>query len=86
MCLFFARPGGSSTHRLSSQASTNSGVPTAAEPPLVTCTCSDVPPPPDTAGLARYLTLYNTRRPHFSLADQTPDEAYFTPLSLSNAA
>ena len=39
-----------------------------------------------TAGLDRYLTLYNTRRPHSSLADQTPDEAYFTPLSLANAA
>jgi putative transposase len=39
------------------------------------------------AGLDRYLTLYNTRRPHSSLADQTPDEAYFTPTrSLSVAA
>ena len=41
---------------------------------------------PPQAGLDRYLTLYNTRRPHSSLADQTPDEAYFTPLSLANAA
>jgi putative transposase len=32
-----------------------------------------------TAGIDRYLTLYNTRRPHSSLADRTPDEAYFTP-------
>ena len=39
-----------------------------------------------TAGLQRYLTLYNTRRPHSSLADQTPDEAYFTPLSIRRAA
>jgi putative transposase len=39
-----------------------------------------------TAGLTRYLTLYNTRRPHSSLADQTPDEAYFTPLSIRRAA
>lgn len=39
-----------------------------------------------TAGIDRYLTLYNTRRPHSSLADQTPDEAYFTPRSLSHAA
>ncbi len=38
-----------------------------------------------TAGLTRYLTLYNTRRPHSSLADQTPDEAYFTPLSNSES-
>jgi putative transposase len=33
-----------------------------------------------TAGIDRYLTLYNTRRPHSSLADRTPDEAYFTPI------
>jgi putative transposase len=42
-----------------------------------------------TAGIARYLTLYNTRRPHSSLDDQTPDEAYFTnriPLPLPAAA
>ena len=38
------------------------------------------------AGIGRYLTLYNTRRPHSSLADQTPDEAYFNPLSQSAAA
>ncbi len=38
------------------------------------------------AGIERYLTLYNTRRPHSSLADQTPDEAYFLPLSLPAAA
>ena len=30
-------------------------------------------------GIGRYLTQYNTARPHSSLADQTPDEAYFTP-------
>lgn len=28
-------------------------------------------------GLSRYLTLYNSRRRHSSLADHTPDEAYF---------
>ena len=39
-----------------------------------------------TAGISAYLTLYNTRRPHSSLADQTPDEAYFFPSSLSAAA
>jgi len=38
------------------------------------------------AGIGRYLTQYNTARPHSSLADQTPDEAYFTPLSLRTAA
>ena len=37
-------------------------------------------------GIGRYLTLYNTRRPHSSLADRTPDEAYFFPLPLSAAA
>ena len=39
-----------------------------------------------TNGIARYLTLYNTRRPHSSLADRTPDEAYFFPLPLARAA
>ena len=39
-----------------------------------------------TAGIGRYLTLYNTRRPHSSLTDRTPDEAYFFPLPLSAAA
>lgn len=32
------------------------------------------------AGLGRYLTLYNTRRRHSSLAASTPDEAYFLTL------
>ena len=31
-----------------------------------------------TAGIARYFSLYNTRRPHSSLSDQTPDTAYFS--------
>lgn len=39
-----------------------------------------------TCGLDRSLTLYNTRRRHSSLADQTPDDAYFTPRALSHAA
>jgi putative transposase len=38
------------------------------------------------AGIGRYLTQYNTARPHSSLADQTPDEAYFTPRSHQVAA
>ena len=38
------------------------------------------------AGIERYLTLYNTKRPHSSLADQTPDEAYFTPTRQLSAA
>ena len=33
------------------------------------------------AGLTHYLTLYNTRRPHSSLADQAPDQAYFQHVS-----
>jgi len=38
------------------------------------------------AGIGRYLLQYNSARPHSSLADQTPDEAYFTPLPLRAAA
>jgi putative transposase len=38
------------------------------------------------AGIARYFTRYNTERPHSSLADHTPDEAYFMPLPLRAAA
>ena len=33
------------------------------------------------AGIGRYLTFYNTRRPHSSLDRQTPDQAYFNPLA-----
>jgi len=32
------------------------------------------------AGLARYLTFYNTKRPHSSLDRKTPDQAYFNAL------
>ena len=39
-----------------------------------------------TAGIGRYFTLYNSRRPHSSLADRTPDHAYFFPLPLPVAA
>jgi putative transposase len=39
-----------------------------------------------TAGIRQYFTLYNTRRPHSSLTDRTPDEVYFSPLSLPAAA
>jgi len=39
-----------------------------------------------TAGIGRYVTLYNTRRPHSSLADRTPDQAYFFPQPLAAAA
>jgi putative transposase len=30
------------------------------------------------ASLGRYLDLYNRRRPHSSLDDKMPDQAYFT--------
>ena len=30
--------------------------------------------------IARYLTFYNSRRPHSSLDRRTPDQAYFIPL------
>jgi putative transposase len=33
-------------------------------------------------GIGRYLNLYNRRRPHSSLDDQTPDQAYFGHTSL----
>jgi putative transposase len=33
-------------------------------------------------GIGRYLDLYNRRRPHSSLDDQTPDQAYFGHTSL----
>ncbi len=33
-------------------------------------------------GIGRYLDLYNRRRPHSSLDDQTPDQAYFGHASL----
>ena len=33
------------------------------------------------AGLTRYFTLYNSRRPHSSLADRTPDHDYFAHVS-----
>ena len=32
-------------------------------------------------GIGRYLTFYNTRRPHSSLDRQTPDQAYFNALA-----
>ena len=38
------------------------------------------------AALARYLTFYNSRRPHSSLDRQTPDQAYFNLLPLRAAA
>jgi len=38
------------------------------------------------AGIGRYVTLYNTRRPHSSLDDRTPDAVYFTSPPLAVAA
>ena len=32
------------------------------------------------SGIARYIELYNTRRPHSKLDGQTPDEFYYTRL------
>ena len=34
-------------------------------------------------GIGRYLDLYNRRRPHSSLDDKTPDQAYFGDTSMS---
>ena len=39
-----------------------------------------------TTGIARYFTLYNSRRPHSSLTDHTPDDVFFSSLSLTAAA
>ncbi|MBV6486911.1 MAG: IS3 family transposase ISBj3 [Pseudorhodoplanes sp.] len=38
------------------------------------------------ASIGRYLDFYNGRRPHSSLDDTAPDQAYFTPLPLRLAA
>src|SRR5450432_1956569 len=38
------------------------------------------------SSIGRYLDFYNARRPHSSLDDRTPDQAYFTPLPLRLAA
>jgi putative transposase len=38
------------------------------------------------ASIGRYLDFYNCRRPHSSLDDATPDQAYFNPLPLRMAA
>ncbi len=39
-----------------------------------------------TAGIGRYIGLYNNRRPHSSLEGQTPDTAYFNQLPELQAA
>jgi putative transposase len=39
-----------------------------------------------TAGIARYVTLYNARRPHSSLNDCTRDHVYFASSSLTAAS
>ena len=38
------------------------------------------------ASLARYVEFYNVRRPHSSIEDRTPDEAYFERQKLKAAA
>ena len=38
------------------------------------------------ASIGRYFDFYNTRRPHSSLDEATPDQAYFNPLPLRLAA
>lgn len=38
------------------------------------------------ASIARYLTFYNSGRPHSSLDGRTPDEAYFASQSMADAA
>jgi putative transposase len=36
--------------------------------------------------IGNYLDFYNRQRPHSSLGDKTPDEVYFTPIPLPEAA
>jgi putative transposase len=36
--------------------------------------------------IANYLTWYNQQRPHSSLSDKTPDEAYFAMLPAMKTA
>jgi putative transposase len=38
------------------------------------------------SSIGRYLDFYNGRRPHSSLDDATPDQAYFNPLPIRMAA
>jgi putative transposase len=39
------------------------------------------------AGIGRYIAFYNQRRPHSSLAGQTPDQAYISePKPIPSAA
>jgi putative transposase len=38
------------------------------------------------ASIGQYLVFYNSRRPHSSLDQRTPDQAYFTPLPQLAAA
>ncbi len=38
------------------------------------------------AGIGRYLSVYNSRRPHSSLDRKTPDQAYFNALPAISAA
>jgi putative transposase len=38
------------------------------------------------ASIARYVEFYNARRPHSSLEDRTPDEAYFSLQAMKTAA
>jgi putative transposase len=38
------------------------------------------------ASIARYIAFYNGRRPHITIADCTPDAAYFASRELKAAA
>ena len=38
------------------------------------------------ASIGRYLSFYNSRRPHSSLAAKTPDQTYFDNLTMLMAA
>jgi putative transposase len=38
------------------------------------------------SSIARYVEFYNARRPHSSIEDRTPDEAYFAMQPMRAAA
>lgn len=40
----------------------------------------------DKRSIGQYVKLYNRKRPHSSLTDQTPDEAYFATLPAIKSA
>ena len=59
-------------------SSSGSGARSSTRRSICTPTTRSLRPPPASDS---YITLYNTRRPHSSLADRTPDDVYFYPAA-----